>query len=132
MARSMIHTYFCRKPGGLEDLREDRRKQEVRVDVLKVIQLTATQYQHFLTHISEDMPFLASDRERTYCDLNGVERCLLVTTDSIQGGILVNCEGYHYARYAAEVKDKSSLDLAEVPVERFAEQPKRSCRQQER
>lgn len=61
MARSMIHTYFCRKPGGLEDLREDRRKQEVRVDVLKVIQLTATQYQHFLTHISEDMPFLASD-----------------------------------------------------------------------
>lgn len=132
MARSMIHTYFCRKPGGLEDLREDRRKQEVRVDVLKVIQLTATQYQHFLTHISEDMPFLASDRERTYCDLNGVERCLLVTTDSIQGGILVNCEGYHYARYAAEVKDKSSLDLARGTGRAICRTAQAKLRQQER
>ena len=55
-----------------------------------------------------------------------------MTTDSSQGGILVNWEGYLYARYAAEVKDKSSLDVAGVPVERFAELPKRSCRKQER
>ena len=45
--------------------------------------------------------------------------CLLVTTRNIRGGVLINSEGYDYARYAADVRDKSALDLRDVPVDRY-------------
>ena len=48
-----------------------------------------------------------------------VPLCLLVTTRNIRGGILVDCQGYDYARYAAEVLDKSALDLRDVPVDHY-------------
>ena len=48
-----------------------------------------------------------------------VPLCLLVTTRNIRGGILVDCRGYNYARYAAEVLDKSALDLRDVLVDHY-------------
>lgn len=58
MAESTINTYFCRKPRCLDDLLEERHRGPVRVQVEQIIQLTYEQYQHFLSHIWEDMPFL--------------------------------------------------------------------------
>ena len=119
MPVSTIHTYFCRKPRCLDDLLDERRKGAVRVQVERIIQLTYEQYQHFLSHIWEDMPFFEAHKCSTDCDSKGVTRCLLVTTRSVQGSILVDCQGYSYARYAAAVPDKSALDLRNVPVDHY-------------
>ena len=50
-----------------------------------------------------------------YSEKFGRFRCLLVTARRRQDGILVDSEGYTYARYAAYVRDKRELDLAGVP-----------------
>ena len=69
MAESMINTYFCRKPRCLDDLLEERRRGPVRVQVEQIIQLTYEQYQHFLGHIWEDMPFFEAHKRSTDCEI---------------------------------------------------------------
>lgn len=119
MSVSTVNTYFCRKPRCLDDLLEERYRGPVRVQVEKVIQLNDEQYQHFLGHIWADMPFLSANKRLTNCDAEGVNHCLLVTTQDIRGGILIDCQGYDYARYAAEIPDRSVLDLRDVPVDHY-------------
>lgn len=117
MAESTINTYFCRKPRCLDDLLEERRRGPVRVQVEQIIQLTYEQYQHFLSHIWEDMPFFEAHKRSTDCDSKGVSRCLLVTARNIR--VLVDCQGYSFARYAADLPDKSILDLRDVPIDHY-------------
>ena len=119
MAVSTIKTYFCRKPRRLSDLQKEQYQGPIRVQVEKVIQLTQEQFEYFLSHIWEDMSFLSANKRLTDCDTHGVNHCLLVTTRDVKGGILVDCQGYDYARYAAEVPDKSVLDLRDVPVDHY-------------
>ena len=119
MAESTINTYFCRKPRCLDDLLEERRRGPVRVQVEQIIQLTYEQYQHFLSHIWEDMPFFEAHKRSTDCDSKGVSRCLLVTTRNRRDGILVDCQGFNFARYSCYVSDKHSLDLRDVPVDHY-------------
>ncbi len=119
MSVSTVNTYFCRKPRCLRDMQDENRQGPVRVEVEQIIQLSQAQYQHFLDHIWEDMPFLAANKALTDCDAQGVNHCLLVTTRNIRGGILVDCQGYDYAQYAAEVRDKSTLDLQDVPIDHY-------------
>ena len=103
----------------MDDLLEERRRGPVRVQVEQIIQLTYEQYQHFLSHIWEDMPFFEAHRRSTDCDSKGVSRCLLVTARNIRGGVLVDCQGYSVARYAADLPDKSILDLRDVPIDHY-------------
>ncbi len=77
------------------------------------------QYRHFLGHIGADMPFFEAHKCLTDCDSMGVNHCLLVPARNIRGGILVDCQGYGYARCAADVPDKSALDLRDVPVDHY-------------
>ena len=119
MAVSTIRTYFCRKPRCLDDLQKEQYRKPIRVQVEKIIHLTQGQFQYFLGHIWEDMSFLSDNKRLTVCDIHGVNHCLLVTTRDIKGGILVDCQGYDYARYAAEVLDKSLLDLRGVIVDHY-------------
>ena len=55
------------------------------------------------------------DPAHRYSEKFGRFRCLLVTARRRQDGILVDSEGYTYARYAAYVRDKRELELAGVP-----------------
>lgn len=90
---------------------------QLRVEVTKVIELTQEQYQHFSSHLLEDMPFIAANRELMSGGSDGVTRCLLVTTRNIRGGLLIDSQGYDFARYTADLLDKSVLDLRDVPIE---------------
>ena len=117
MAESTVYTHFQFKANHLRDLQDIKKDKPVRVEIVKVIELTQKQYRHFSSHLLEDMPFIIANRKLMYCGSDGVTHCLLVTTRNIRGGILVDCQDYDYARYAAEVVDKSALDLRDVPVE---------------
>ena len=112
MAVSTIYTHFHFKANHLRDLQNTAKDKPIRVEVVKIIALTQAQYQHFFSHLLEDMPFISANSD-------GVTRCLLVTTRNIKGGLLVDGQGYDYARYTAEVLDKSVLDLREVPTDHY-------------
>nr|WP_326186919.1 DUF6329 domain-containing protein [uncultured Oscillibacter sp.] len=102
------------------------------MDVVKQIELSPAQYRHFSTHLLEDMPFITANKDLMSCDeRQSVSHCLLVTTRNIRGGILVDCQGFDYARYAADVPDKSALDLGGVPVDRYDLKLRQSPAQQE-
>lgn len=117
MAVSTIYTHFHFKANHLRDLGSSPKDQPVRVEVTKIIELTPAQYRHFSSHLLEDMPFIAANRALMSGGSDGVTRCLLVTTRNIRGGLLIDSQGYDYARYAADLLDKSALDLRDVPVE---------------
>ena len=117
MAVSTIYTHFHFKANHLRDLQNTAEDKPIRVEIVKIIALTQAQYQHFFSHLLEDMPFISANRELMGGGSDGVTRCLLVTTRNIKGGLLVDGQGYDYARYTAEVLDKSALDLRDVPVE---------------
>lgn len=119
MAISTIYSHFRFKPCRVSDLEDSRADRQLRVEVAKVIELTQEQYRHFCGHLLEDMPFIAANRELMGGGSDGVTRCLLVTTRNIKGGLLVDGQGYDYARYTAEVLDKSALDLREVPTDHY-------------
>lgn len=115
----VFYTRFCYKANLLRDLQDNQKDKPIPVDVVKIILLTQEQYQYFSSHLREDMPFIAANRNLSRRDGNDATHCLLVTTRNIRGGILVDCQGSTYARYAAEVPDKSVLDLREVPVDHY-------------
>ncbi len=118
MPRSEIKGCFFFKASHAQELMEEKPAQTIHVEVVRVIHLSAQHFQHFSANLLRDMPFLAPYKDSTSYD-NGVTRCLLVTTERHHDGILVNCEGYDYARYSCYVSDKHSLDLRDVPVEHY-------------
>ncbi len=118
LPQSTINGCFFYKASHAQELMEDKTAQQIRVEVVKVIQLTAQQFHHFSTNLLRDMPFIAANKSLTGYD-KGVTRCLLVTTRRNRDGILVDCQGFNFARYSAYVPDKRGLDLRDVPVDHY-------------
>ena len=105
----------------MRTLRRDAGKADpVPFRVVKVIQLTGNEFERFMFHLLDDMPFIANNTGLTGKDQDtGEIRCLLVVRKGGRNGILVNSEGYNYARYAAYVRDISCLELGQIPVEQY-------------
>ena len=131
MPQSTIYSCFFYKASHAQELMEDKTAQPTRVEVVKVIQLSAQQFQHFSANLLRDMPFIAANKDLSGYD-KGVTRCLLVTTRRNRDGILVDCQGFNYAQYSAYVRDKRSLDLRDVPVDHYDLKPRQPHSQQER
>lgn len=118
-----IYGCFLWKAGHVRELEEESIKQPIRVEVVKAILLPQRQFRRFAANLLRDMPFLAENKHLTGYD-GGVTRCLLVTAPNERGGILVDCQGYNYARYSAYLADKTDLDLRGVPVEDRSLEPR--------
>jgi len=119
LAESLICTQFHRSPCCVQDLSYDAAAGQIQVEVMKAIELTAAQYQHFASHMLEDMPFIEANSDLTGCDEKGVNHCLLVYDRKRRDGVLVDSQGCSYARYAAYVPDRSQLDLRGVAVDHY-------------
>lgn len=134
MAETMLHSHFCYKPCCVWDLEDSKADGPVRVQVEKVVELTRQQYQHFSTHLLEDMPFITANRELSGRDPQGVVHCLLVSARDRRDGILVDCQGFNYARYSAYVPDTAMLNLRDVPIDHYNLKlmPHRTCDRKER
>ncbi len=118
MPKSTINGCFYFKASHAQKLMEDKTAQPIQVEVVKILQLTGQQFRDFSANLLRDMPFLIPNKNLTGYD-KGVSRCLLVTARNIRGGILVDCQGYSFARYAADLPDKSILDLRDVPIDHY-------------
>ncbi len=119
MAESLIYSRFHRSPCCVQNLSHDGISDPIRIVVVKAIELTEAQYQHFTSHMLEDMSFIAANCDLTGCDAKGINRCLLVYDRKRRDGVLVDSQGCSYARYAAYVPDRSQLDLRGVAVDHY-------------
>jgi len=86
---------FIRKPTPEELIPQDEFIIE------KTITIDSDLFECFIRDPLSDYDFIKEHLESMYCDKAGVFHCLLVTSDKHDFGILVESEGYHYARYAA-------------------------------
>lgn len=103
---------FFRKPTHVTDLQDDTAIiQPAPFQIVREVILPETQYRRFQANLLANAPFITVRTGLTGYDKSTGFRCLLVTSRKRQDGILVDSEGYDYARYAAYVRDKRSLDL---------------------
>ena len=86
-----------------------RRKVETIAELMPkteaVVELTVLldkeDFEEFANDLLEDRDFIKDNVDKMYVDNFVVEHCILVTYDGSEHGILVQSEGYHYARYSA-------------------------------
>lgn len=102
-----MNAAFMRKPGRLEDLItwDKVAKQRSRFAIEKTIELEKEEFERFANDLFTDQDFIKDNAQLMYTDKNGVKHCILVKARGETDGILVESEGYEYARYAAYLKD---------------------------
>lgn len=65
-------------------------------------------FERFIHDPLDDYDFIKENIDIMYCDNKDVFHCIFVTSKAHEFGILVESEGYHYARYTAYI-NKSVL-----------------------
>lgn len=67
----------------------------------KEVRLQKGEFDDFIQSPLEDIYFIAENKESMYVDDNGVFHCIFVTSSEHDFGVLIESEGYNYARYTA-------------------------------
>jgi hypothetical protein len=67
----------------------------------KEIILSKMEFEEFINNPLGYYDFIKENTNLMYCDTYGVFHCIYVTSNEHDFGILVESEGYHYARYTA-------------------------------
>ena len=87
---------FIRKPSNKSELLP---QDEFVIE--KIIELDNVIFEMFLNNILEDYDFIKENVDLMYCDDHNVMHCIYVTTKDSDFGVLIESEGYSYARYCA-------------------------------
>lgn len=96
----MSKVEFIRKPWSME---LDPRKKGYNYKIENIVTLEPKLFEEFLADPQKDYDFIKDNSERMYTDKNGIWHCILITAEGYNFGILVQSEGYSYARYAASI-----------------------------
>ena len=83
----------------------------------RIVELSESEYARFYQSPLAEYDFISKHRGAMRQDADGTRHCLLVLGENQEDGILVDAEGYDYARYSAYIRDKSRLSLWDIPVE---------------
>ena len=67
----------------------------------KTVELPSDMFDRFSRNLLNDYDFIIKNIDHMYQDRNGIRHCLLVLGENHSDGILVESEGYGYARYSA-------------------------------
>lgn len=113
---------FQRKPATLAEMRMlSSRTDGDLYQVEKIIELTSEGFEHFTESLISDFRSLQTIKIicgwRRACIIG-----LLITTADRKEGVLVESEGFDYARYCADVPNMSELEIGDVPVEKYGRQ----------
>lgn len=74
-----------------------------------VVTLSEQDFDRFKNNLLDDANFIKENKEMMYVDNEGVWHVIMVTSDYADHAILVNSEGYDYARYSAYVLKEAVL-----------------------
>lgn len=118
------YAVFCRKGSDVDELIECAaspgvQKTKTAFQVEKVVVLSDAEYAAFRKEgFMQDQTFLFENRYYMWFDPSETcWHCLLIKGEHSREGILVEAEGYSYARYAAHVPDCSLVRVGAVPVQ---------------
>lgn len=75
----------------------------------KTIRIPKEEFASMLGNPLEDKDFIADNKDLMYLDFNGIYHCLLVMAEGRTDGILVESDGYDYAKYASYVPEATAL-----------------------
>lgn len=75
----------------------------------RMLELSREDYLYFRSHLLEDQEFIKEHVDCMQVDEEGKWHCLLVLGEGMEDGILVESEGYSYARYGAHLPGARSL-----------------------
>ena len=89
----------------------DRKPQFCLRDFIieKIIRIPEKEFASMLGNPMEDKDFLMENKELMYQDFSGIYHCLLVMGEGRTDGILVESDGYDYARYASYVPEAAAI-----------------------
>lgn len=92
-----MKTNFIRKPTPDEVYPQDKFVIE------KVIELTEAEFARFISSPLSNYDFIADNIDLMYFDGNETYHCILVKANGYDYGILIESEGFSYARYTAYI-----------------------------
>ena len=96
--------------------------EKARFQITKVIELPTGQYRRYRNELWRDVTFISrNESNMRFDEKTETFLCLLVTSRDTISGLLVEADGFGYARYAAFIPDKKALALDGIPVERANE-----------
>ena len=75
----------------------------------ETIWIPKEEFASMLGNPMEDKDFIADNKDLMYPDFYGIYHCLLVMAEGRTDGILIESDGYDYARYASYVPDATAL-----------------------
>jgi len=87
--------------------------------VEKIVELDPDVYADFRSNMLRDQPFIAEFNSAMRMQGKGSAHCLLVLGEEHEDGVLIDTQGYDYARYAAFIPGARNLLMVD---ERHAEQ----------
>ena len=118
------YAVFCRKASDVDELigsaaSLDMQQARTAFQVEKVVVLSDAEYAIFRKEgFVQDQIFLFENCNYMWFDpTESCWHCLLVKGEHSREGILVEAEGYSYARYASHVPDCSLVRVSKVPVQ---------------
>ena len=86
----------------------DFKFRKAKID--KKVCLPASEFEEFLKNPLGDMPCIEENMDLMREDQEKIYHCLLITGEGRRDGVLVESEGYRYARYASYVPDAAALE----------------------
>ena len=117
------HAVFYHRPSHINDLNGQNPlrpvpERQTSFQVEQVVVLCDEQFRQFQeTGLKDDQIFLFYYSDKMWFDPGSLcWHCVLVKSETGKEGILVDAEGYSYARYAAFAPDCDRLRLRDVPV----------------
>jgi len=90
----------------------------------KVVALTSQDYDAFSKNMLADYDFIRDNKDLQYFEEDGICHCILVVGEERSDGILIQGEGYDYARYAAFLPNASAFLAAAMKQEQSTEKEK--------
>jgi len=87
---------FIRKPSSAKEL----YPQDDFI-IEKAVEIDKDLFMMFLRDIQKEYNFIKENNELMYCDEQNIMHCIFATTKESDFGILIESEGYNYARYFA-------------------------------
>ena len=91
-----------------------RKEPEIKAqpwEINDTVELSPGDFRYFKEHLLKNQSFIAERAESLHMDSSGVTHGMLVLCAGIDDGILVNSEGFAYARYAAYLSGARTLSL---------------------
>jgi hypothetical protein len=93
---------FTRKPYNLNELLETNHTNATRaISIEMVLTLPAADFDAWARNLTTDQDFITAHKGLMHMDEDFTCHCILVKRQGDDYGILVESEGYDYARYAA-------------------------------